>query len=482
MITSKNRIHRRTLLRGAGGIAIGLPFLSAMLRPGRSHATESTPTRLIVFFSPGGTLLDKWRPVGNESTFTLQSMMAPLAPYQDRLVFVDGLDLSITSIGNGHPHARGMAGVLTGQQLLPGNFNTNGGNAGFAAGASIDQVIAASISQGLRFPSLEVSAGWSTGISAGGQPHPGNIINYQAPATPGGAATPVPPATDPLNTLQRVFAGVGGDTDANAQALAWNQSILDGVKDDFNRISMQLGSEDRSKLEAHLAFVREIELGLQQTGNDTCTVPTNVDPTAGFYDDPVAEGISRGDSDGGNMSITTGAKVPLKGKIMTDLLVAALACDLTRVGTMQWSDGEAKFMLGFLNEPGGGSLKDHHHGYQHDRGFQPGALEVIYRFYAENLAYLLERLDSVQESNGTLLDNTLVLAVSEIQMPETHGQTNMPFILAGKAGGLLPSQRWLRVPSQPHNNLLVSILNMFGLPETRFGHPEFCTGPLAGLV
>jgi hypothetical protein len=67
-------------------------------------------------------------------------------------------------------------------------------------------------------------------------------------------------------------------------------------------------------------------------------------------------------------------------------------------------------------------------------------------------------------------------------MPETHGQTNMPFILAGKAGGLLPSQRWLRVPSQPHNNLLVSILNMFGLPETRFGHPEYCTGPLAGLV
>lgn len=482
MITSKNRINRRTLLKGAGGVTIGLPFLSAMLAPGRSHADESTPTRLIVFYNPGGTLLDKWRPTGSESQFTLQPMMSPLTPFLDRLVFLDGLDLSITRIGNGHPHSRGMAGVLTGQQLLPGNFNTNGGNAGFAAGASVDQVIAASISQGLRFPSLEVSAGWSTGISAGGQPHPGNIINYQAPSTGGGQATPVPPATDPLNTLKRVFSGLDGNDEANARALAWDTSILDGVQEDFNRVMNLVGTEDRAKLEAHLAFIRATEQGLQQPVDASCTAPTNVDPTPGYYDDPIAEGVSRGDADGGNMSITTGAKVPLKGDVMTDLLVAALACDLTRVGTMQWSDSEAKFMLGFLTDGTGASLKDHHHGYQHDRGFQPAALETIYRFYAEKLAYLLAKLDSVQEGNGTLLDNSLVLAVTEIQMPETHGQNNMPFILAGKAGGKLQTQRWLQVPSTPHNNLLVSIMNLFGLPDTTFGHPEYCTGPLSGLV
>jgi hypothetical protein len=482
MITSKNRIHRRTLLKGAGGITIGLPFLSAMLAPGRSHADESTPTRFIVFYTPGGTLLDKWRPTGSESAFTLGPMMSALSPFIDRLVFLDGLDLSITRIGNGHPHARGMAGVLTGQQLLPGNFNTNGGNAGFAAGASVDQVIAASISQGLRFPSLEVSAGWSTGISAGGQPHPGNILTYQAPAVAGGQATPVPPATNPLNTLERVFAGLDGTDEANARALAWDTSILDGVQDDFNRVMNLLGAEDRAKLEAHLVFIRETEQGLQQPVDASCTAPTNVDPTPGYYDDPIAEGISRGELDGGTMSITTGAKVPLKGDVMTDLLVAALACDLTRVGTMQWSDSEAKFMLGFLNDSTGASLKDHHHGYQHDRGFQPAALETIYQFYAEKFAYLLAKLDSVEESNGTLLDNSLVLAVTEIQMPETHGQTNMPFILAGKAGGKIRTQRWLRVPSTPHNNLLVSVLNLFGLPETTFGHPEYCTGALSGLV
>jgi hypothetical protein len=463
-------------------MAVGLPFLSAMLAPGRSHADETTPVRLIVFYNPGGTLLDKWRPTGSESSFTLSPMMSPLTPFLNRLVFVDGVDMSITKIGNGHPHSRGMAGVLTGQQLLPGNLNTNGGNAGFAAGASIDQVIAASISKGLRFPHLAVSAGWSTGITAGGQPHPGNIISYQAPSRAGGQATPVPPATDPLGTLKNVFSGVGGDANANAQVKAWDKSILDGVQADYKRIMTRLGAEDRAKLEAHLALIDQAQKGLEQTVAATCTPPTTLDPTPGYYDDPIAQGVSRGASDGGSSSITTGAKVPLKGDAMTDLLVASLACDLTRVGTMQYSDSEAKFMLGFLKDSSGTSLKDHHHGYQHDRGFQPQALEIIYNFYMQKFASLLQKLDAVKESNGSLLDNSLVISLTEIQMPDNHAQNNMPFILAGKAGGKLKSQRWLKVKSQPHNNLLVSILNMFGLPDTKFGHPDYCTGPLAGLV
>ena len=168
---------------------------------------------------------------------------------------------------------------------------------------------------------------------------------------------------------------------------------------------------------------------------------------------------------------------------MTDILVAALACNITNVGTMQWSDGEAKFMLPFLNGSDGKPLADHHHGYQHDRGFQPGALEVIHNWYATNFHYLLQKMDAVQEANGlTLLDNSVVLWVSEIQQPESHNQRNMPFMLAGKAGGKLQSGRWLKVAAQPHNNLLVSLLNLFDVPETRFGHPDFCTGALSGLV
>jgi len=483
VITSKNRIHRRTVLRGAGGVAIGLPFLSAMLRPGRSHAADSTPVRFIVFYSPGGTLLDKWRPSGSTTSYTFQPMMSPLTPYKDRLTIVDGVNLSVTALGYGHPHARGMGGVLTGMPLLAGNFNTNGGNAGFADGISLDQAISKKLvadanaaGQGLRLPSLEVSSGWSTGIAAGGQPHPGSIINYA------GSNKPIPPSTDPANTFSRVFSGVGNDAAAQSQ-VAWDKSILDSVMDDYTYYIGKLGADDKARLQAHLDLIREAEKGLQVVVKASCTPPTGVSTMPGFYDDGANDSISRGALDGGKGAIGAGVKVPTKGHVMTDILVAALACDITRVGTMQWADSEAKFMLPFLNGSDGKALADHHHGYQHDRGFQPGALEVIYNWYASNFAYLLQKLDAVKEGNGlSMLDNSVVLWVSEIQEPPTHGQNNMPFIIAGKAGGALKSGRWLKASSQPHNNMLLSLLNLFGGKDTRFGHMNYCTGPLTGLV
>jgi hypothetical protein len=163
---------------------------------------------------------------------------------------------------------------------------------------------------------------------------------------------------------------------------------------------------------------------------------------------------------------------------MTDLLVASLACDLTRVGTMQWADSESKFPLNFAPL----SLPDHHHGYQHDSVYDPNALFEIYHWFGQNFAYLLERLASVNEGDGTLLDNTVVLWVSEIQEPPSHAQTNMPFVVAGGKNAGIKTGRWLQAPGQPHNNLLVSLLNVFGGAETTFGHPSYCTGALAGLT
>jgi hypothetical protein len=471
MLTSKNRLHRRSLLRGAGGLAIGLPFLSAMLRPGQSHAADATPTRFIVFYTPGGTLLDQWLPTSSTAGLVFQDMLAPLQPFADRITMLQGINLAITAIGVGHPHSRGMAGVLTGQELLAGNFVTNGGNASFAAGVSVDQVIADKISMGLKFKSLEVSAGWSTGLAAGGVPHPANIINYA------GKQQPIPPAANPLSTLNRVFGEAGAD--AEAQKI-WTTSILDAVADQYKAVSAQLGAEDRQKLDAHLAMLEDSRLRIQASVNANCLRPTSIDPNPNFYEDGFSDGPA---SDGGKGAIGGGVKVPAKGKVMTDLLVSALACGVTNVATMEWADSEAKFLLGFLNDSTGKPLADHHHGYQHDRGFQPGALKVIYHFYAQQLAYLLQQLDAVQEGNGkSLLDNSVILAISEIQKPDNHNQENMPFMMIGGGGGKLHGNRLLKVPAQPHNNLLVSLLNLFGGGETTFGNPQFCQGALSGLI
>jgi hypothetical protein len=463
MITSKNRLTRRSVLRGAGGITIALPFLDAMLLPRQSHAAAATPLRFVVFYTPGGTLLDKWRPTGTETNYVLGDMMASLNPYKDRMMFLDGLDLSVTSKGVGHPHSRGMAGVLTGTQLLPGDFETGGGGASFADGPSVDQVIAGRIGQGLKFPSLEFSAGWSiSGRSAG-------ELSFAADQlTMAGSKKPIPPMTNAITAFTRVFGGITNTAAANAKT----KSILDAVIGQYTKVSAQLGPADRAKLAEHLELIRQMETSLT-TGagaGSTCTVPPMPTSPGGVPTDPMMSGTG---------VVVTATDIPVKGKVMTDLLVASLACDLTRVATMQWADSEAKFLLNFnpLNMP------DHHHAYQHEKGFQPDALFKIYQWYATNFAYFLQKLDSVKESDGTtLLDNTLVFWISEIQMPNDHGQTNMPFVLAGKAQGKVRTGRWIKINKQPHNNLLVSLLNIFGGTDTKFGDPDFNTGALAGLT
>jgi hypothetical protein len=455
MLTHKNRINRRSLLRGAGQVAIALPFLEAMLRPGETHAqAAAAPLRFVVFYSPGGTLLDKWRPTGTETQFTLGDMMAPLVPHQQQLLFLDGLNLSITEKGVGHPHSRGMAGVLTGTELLPGAFVTGGGNASFANGPSVDQVIGARISQGLKFPSLEFSTAWAISGRSLMDGAIAETSNAADQITYAGPNMPLPPMIRVKDAFNRIFTDNMQDAAAQAERKK-TVSILDAVMGQYTSISAQLGSADKAKLQEHLQMIREMEASLGAvTSGESCATPSA--PT---------------DAD-------ANANVPTKGKLMTDLLVASLACNLTRVATMQWADSESKFPLNF--DPL--QLPDHHHGYQHDSAYNPTALFQIYKWFGSNFAYLLDRLASVKEGDGTLLDNTVVLWVSEIQEPPTHNQQNMPFLLAGGKNAGIKTGRYLKVASQPHNNLLVTLLNVFGGTEKSFGHADYNTGALAGLT
>jgi Protein of unknown function (DUF1552) len=455
MINSKNRLTRRTVLRGAGQVAIALPFLEAMLRPLETHAQAATaPKRFVVFYSPGGTLLDKWRPTGSESQFTLGDMMSPLVPYQQQLLFLDGLNLSITEQGVGHPHSRGMAGVLTGTELLPGTFVTGGGGASFANGPSVDQVIGERIGSGLKFRSLEFSTAWAISGRSLMDGAVAETSNAADQITYAGANKPLPPMVNPKVAFDRVFGELGVQDAAALLEKKKAVSILDAVRGQFDQVSAQLGAADRAKLQEHQELIRQMELSLSaSTSGESCTVP-------------------------GAPTDADAKDVPTKGKTMTDLLVTSLACDLTRVGTMQWADSESKFPLNF--DPL--QLPDHHHGYQHDSAYDPNALFKIYQWFGSNFAYLLERLSAVKEGDGSLLDNTVVLWVSEIQEPPTHNQSNMPFMIAGGKNAGIKTGRWLKVASQPHNNLLVTLLNVFGGTDSSFGRQEYNSGALAGLT
>jgi hypothetical protein len=158
-----------------------------------------------------------------------------------------------------------------------------------------------------------------------------------------------------------------------------------------------------------------------------------------------------------------------------DMMVMAMACDLTAVGSFQWSDTEAKHTFPWLN------LLEHHHFYQHDGGFRPNECEQIDIWYSQMHLHLIQSMAAIDMGGHTLLDESVVFFGTEISMPPTHLKTGMPFVLAGNGGGLRTG-RWVRYNHLSHNNLLVAILNLFGDTRTTFGDPAFNTGALTNLT
>jgi hypothetical protein len=459
---SRFRLSRRAAIRGAGSIAIALPWLEIMGQGRRAQAAPPAgPARRFVgVFQPGGTVRARYTPTGSEAAFTLGPILKPLEPLQDRLVVIDGLDMK-SAIGEQH-----QAGIVA---LLTGTPQKNGGS-GYAAGPSIDQVIATRISTGKKpRASIQLAVRWATGRSKG-RLHPINALNYEDNAT----FSPIPPRLDPPQIFGDLFGAV--DPALASARLDRKKSILDFVDRRYAALSARLGAGDRQKLDQHLTKIREIEkaitVGARPTSGPTmtCRTPTPVNTS----DYNPRTGLNADDF-GQVVDATTDAAIPKVGAYLMDMLVLALACDLTAVATFQWSDTEAKHTFPWLD------LKDHHHFYQHDGGFRPAECEKIGVWYSQQHLYLLRQMAAVDMGGHSLLDESVVLFGSELQDPPSHGKSNMPFLLAGNGGGLRTG-RWLRYDRRPHNDLLVSVLNLFGDPRQTFGDPKYCTGPLAGFA
>jgi hypothetical protein len=333
----------------------------------------------------------------------------------------------------------------------PGPFEGgNGELAGWANGISIDQHIAAVIGNETKFRSLELA------VQAGRSANNWNRMSYLGPDQP------VPPEGSPYAAFDRIFRDFASPETAGQRA-ARDRVILDAVMDDYDRLLPKVSVADRRKLDAHLTAVREIEgrLGLTpKAALDSCAAPVLNGP----------ENVDSNDN------------FPAVGRLQTDLLVQSLACDLTRVASLQWnrSVGGARFT--WL----GGGFDRGHHDYSHDgdeNGDTTERLTQINVWYAEQFAYLVEQLDSIPEGEGTLLDNTVVLWCNELGKGNSHTRNNAPYVLAGGAGGYFQTGRYLKYDGNvPHNNLLLSLVQSMGLDDQSFGLPEWCQGPLSGLA
>jgi hypothetical protein len=448
------RLSRRALLRGAGGVAIGLPFLEIMAP--RAHAAAAVPKRYINFFSPNGTIYSAWAPTAGSSpsNFTLSRILQPLAPNQKSIVVLDGLNNLAGTKGNGDDHMRGMGAMLTGIELAPGTTMGGAGTpAGLAGGISVDQVIANQIGAGTKLKSLEL------GVESGSAGTVWGYTSYTA------ASQPLPPDNSPASVFTRVFSQLGTSTTDAQRLAAERKSVLDAVIASYTQLNPKLGTFDRGKLDAHLSTIRDLETRVTATGatlGASCVKPAM--PTGDYK---------------------MNASFPAVGKLQMDLLVMAMACDQTRVGTLQFENSVGGTQFTWVDP----TITRGHHDMSHDDDSNADTMEKLTKinvWYAQQLNYLITALAAVPEPTatgmGTMLDNTVIVWCNELAKGNVHSHSPQPFVLAGGAGGALQTGRYLQLGGKPpHNNLLVSLINMMGGTATTFGNPAYCTGPLAGL-
>jgi len=464
MNSKMTRLNRRDWLRGALAGAAALPLLDAHRAEGQ--AADKPPVRLVVFATPNGTRNTLFWPTQGAGGMTFPEYTKPLEPFAEKLLFLNGIRHCQAVVGdngfngglNGSEHARGMGGLLTARPLGTGSFKSFMATSGWGSGISLDQHLANILDPATKFKTLEL------GVQVRDAQVRGRIC-YK------GADQPIPPREDPKDVFAALFGDLNPDPAGDPQLdklRAQRKSIFDLTTSEIKRLQARLGADDRAKLEQQITAIRDIEVRLTAqsgSGGGGNNSGLNCAPPTGNLD----------------IDLSSDATLPETGRLQMDLATAALACDQTRILTLQWNYAESEHLFPFLG------LSRNHHAISHDWQGTTGFTEYgkIHVWFAEQLAYFLEKLDSVPEGDGTLLDNTVVFWGSEIGESTSHDLTRMPYVLAGKAGGQLRTGRvWDSVSSPKDNNqLLVSLAHLMGAEQvTSFGDPSGATGPLPDLL
>ncbi len=440
MITRK-QLPRRTFLRGLG-TAIALPALDAMAPAfGAASRLGAKPVCRVAFlYVPNGIIMQDWTPAAEGTGFALPPILETLAPYRDNLLVISGLtDNNGRALGDGPgDHARAAASFLTGVHPK----KTSG--ADIRAGVSADQIAAQAIGRATRFPSLELGcedgrlvgncdSGYSCAYS--------NSISWRTPSTP------MPPEINPRAVFERLF-GSGDDQDpaARAKRQRYKKSILDFVLEDTRQLEGAVGPADRRKLDEYLSAVREIERRIEETERNSREITPGIEKPAGIPVDYHEH-----------------------ARLLFDLLVVAFQADLTRVATvLMGREGSTRP----YREIG---VSDAHHPLTHHRNNPDMIAKVVQinRYHVEQFGYFLGKLRSIQDGEGTLLDNSILLYGSGLADGNRHTHNDLPILLVGRGAGTLRPGRHIRVPAEtPVTNLYMSMLERVGVNPEHIGDSQ----------
>jgi hypothetical protein len=422
---------RRAMLGmlGAGGAATLLP---------RGKAFAAAPTRFVVIHVPEGMWTSAQRPVSGAAS--LGPVFGPLDPYKSKITIMNNLNMQSRDHGpGGDGHKRGVPHMLTGIEMADAN------NAG---GPSVDQRIAKILGVGLKFESLQFAV---------------RIVYNDTGAKPfwSAASRAVPAMQSPWDAYTRIFGAAVTTAPGGTPAFDIKKSAMDYALADLVTLRTRLPTSDRARLDSYQDSLRDIENRLATIAPPVTTGGACISPTVGAAMDTKAI-----------------ANYPAITKLQTDLLVTALQCGLTRVASLQWANSVDQTTYGWVNVNNLGHDLAHNTGNIDSSGSKR---QTVFNWYFQQIAYLLGKLDGTPEGTGTMLDNTLVLYVSEFSDGNAHKADKLCWALMGNAAGYFKQGRVLDMGGRSVNDLHVSLLNAFGIPDKTFGNPAYCAGALTAL-
>jgi hypothetical protein len=446
MIITKKHLSRRTVLRGLGA-TLALPLIDSMVPALSSGATAAAPVRRFgVFYVPNGMSMPYWFPKTEGPLSQLPPTLQSLAEFKDKILLVGGLaDEAANQVKGGGDHARSAGTFLT---TVP--FKITSGADVFGS-VSMDQLAARQFAKETQLASIELGIESNAMLGAcdgGASCAYTNTIAWSTPTTP------LPIENDPRAVFERLF-GATGSTDRGARMarIRRDRSILDFVSGEMAGLDKVIGPRDRAKIEEYFDSVRDIERRIQMAeAQNTRELPV-VDQPVGIPGD-----------------------YGQHAKLMMDLLALAYQTDMTRISTFMLAREVSAHAYPEIG------VSDSHHPLSHHQD-EPAKLERLHKineYHFQQFAYLIKKLASMKEGDGTMLDHTLFLYGTGISDSNTHFHDDLPIALIGGEATGIKGGRYIRNPKgTPLANLYVTILENLGVSIDKFGDS---TGKLSGLT
>jgi len=397
------------------------------------------PTRCAFFYVPNGMILEEWEPktdlIGvRPIPGDLPRISQVLLPHRADITIISNLACAnANALGDGGgDHGRAGANYLTGTHPK----KTDGKD--IEAGVSIDQYAAQQLTRVTRFGSLEM--GCEEGLQGGGcdTGYSCAYTNNLAWRTP---TTPLPPEIRPRATFERLFGSADFDQDPvkRRRQELYQNSILDVVLEDANRMRASLAGSDRHKLDEYLFDIRDLEARIQKIEKDHILAPRDFSVPSASIPSDFAEHM----------------------RLMTDLMLLAFRTDLTRMVTMLLSVEVSYRAYG--EEIG---ITEAHHGLTHHAGDKEKIEKVtrINIYHAQQFSKLLDRMKNIPDGDGTLLDHSIISYGSAMGDGNQHDHNHIPLVLAGRANGKLKPGRQIRYKQgTPLSNLHLTMMDKMGL-------------------